>query len=66
MQKSFSLRDTSWDGQDIVVMQAVVITPPYAVPRLREARAGGGSGSHLLVHVRKVMDQFRGAGASKN
>ena len=43
---------TRWDGTDIVVNDAVVITAPY---RVEDCTLGAGQQAGMLVRVRKVV-----------
>ncbi len=43
-----------WDAERIVVLDAVVISPPYGAG---DCRAGKGAGAQALPRIRKVVSQ---------
>ena len=45
-----SINDVRWDGENIVIMEEVTITPPYDVDSCR-----GPEGSQALNHVKKIV-----------
>lgn len=45
---------TRWDGTNIVVNDAVVITPPY---RVEDCKLGAGQQSAMLTRVKKVVSK---------
>ncbi|KAL8952328.1 MAG: hypothetical protein Q9222_001739 [Ikaeria aurantiellina] len=47
---------TRWDGNDIVVLDSVVISPPY---RGEDCRAGNGAPTNALNRVRKMLENER-------
>ncbi|KAJ3091250.1 hypothetical protein HK102_001213, partial [Quaeritorhiza haematococci] len=52
---------TKWRGELIVVMDEILINPPYTVEscKVKEGRAGAG-GDMTLARVRKVLEGVRG------
>jgi len=49
-----TITDVKWDGQNIVVMNDVIISPPYAPEHCR-----GKDGSNAIQHVKKLVEKFQ-------
>ena len=47
---TFRIDHAKWDGENIVVMDEVIIQPPYLVDNCQ-----GPDGSRALQHVRKLV-----------
>ncbi|KAK7488338.1 hypothetical protein BaRGS_00020497 [Batillaria attramentaria] len=54
---SKTIQDVRWDTQNIVVMDAVVITPPYRLEDCKMLKEN--SNSQTLAHIRKIMEKHQ-------
>lgn len=56
-----TITDIRWEGQNIVIMNDVIISPPYGPENCR-----GKEGSSAIQHVRKLVEKYHREAERKN
>lgn len=58
MNYLFRIEEISWLGSNILIMNQVIISPPYLLDNVTEYKEAKESNAKAVTHVRKIVEKF--------